>query len=182
MSVKKNIYIILAIFGLVIASLAAFFVGPLMTQIQTNAQNLLAAKDNTAGFQVQNDEIINFKKEYDTLQPHLTTIDQLFVDPQNPVNFIKFLENTAINSQINSKNSLVPNSSSTNQKNITFQIAIIDANFINVAYFVEKLEQGPYLIEIENITTKLTEQGESESIKNPLGRVDATLTLNAFAK
>ena len=154
---KNKNYITFLIFGLIILSLVLFLVLPLLTEIKNGSKNLLSKKNNTAVLQAQSNEIENFKKEYRNYKTNLEIMDQLFIDPQNPVDFIKFLENTANDTGIKIEISLAPISQQKNEKFITLQLFSSD-NFIKIMNFTEKLENGPYLVEIKNVAIKNSPQ------------------------
>ena len=75
--------------------------------------------------------------------------------------------------------SLSHNSDKGSQNVATFQLFSSD-DFLKIMNFAEKLETGPYLVEIESITIKsLSNQSNA---KNLSGKVDATFVINVFTK
>ena len=172
---KNKIYTTLAAFVLAILSLILFFVYPLWLEVKNNSKKLLSEKNEAAMLIAQSDDVENFKKVYDSYKPDLEKINQLFVDPQNPVEFIKFLEDTAFAFGIMSKISLVPVPESQEKPDtVSFQIFFND-DFLKILHFIEKLENGPYLIQIQNASIKSAGSDAS-------GRVDASFLVNAFTK
>ncbi len=185
---KNKIYITTIIFGLATLFLILFFVWPLLREIKNNSKNILSEKNNSATLEVQSNEIENFKKNYENYKPNLEKISQLFIDPQNPVDFIKFLEDTAYNSGIKPKISLMPPSQKEKQNVVDFQL-FSSGDFLKILNFSEKIENGPYLIEIKNLIIKKQPLGvpagpaEEKNSKNYLsGNVDATFLIETFAK
>ena len=171
MASKKKIYTTLIIFVLIAIALVVFSVWPLLTEIKMNSEELLLGKNNIATLGVQANEIENFEKNYENYKPNLEKMEQLFIDSKDPVDFIKFLEKTASDSEITSEISLLPSSQKENQTFITFQF-FSNGDFSKMLEFSEKLEAGPYLIEIKNLTIKnSTEQ-----------KVDANFLLKVFTK
>jgi Tfp pilus assembly protein PilO len=164
----------------------------LLEGIEKNSEDFISAKNNIAIFNAQINEIENFKKNYDAYEPNLEKMDQLFVDPANPVDFIKFLEDTASGSQITSQIFLPPSSDQASQDFIAFQL-ISKGSFSDVSSFLKKIELGPYLIEIENLTIQNDSTGNSATGGAKSGdknipkdyssrKVNATFTINAFVK
>ena len=106
-------------------------------------------------------------KEFQTLwleiEPNLKKIDQLFIDPQVPVEFVNFLEKIAkdseilieISSAISSKTEKDPWPSLLLQINST-------APFSEFLKFLEKIETSPYLIEIQNLNARRLIEGDAE--------------------
>jgi hypothetical protein len=118
---NNKIYTISLFFVLISLFLVVFCIFPLLNEIKNSSKVLISLKDNVLTLTSQTVETDNFKRNYNAYMPNLEKIDQLFVDSNNPVDFIKFLEDTALSCQIISKISL-PASSKTSQ--------IADQNFI----------------------------------------------------
>lgn len=177
---KNKIYITLAIFILLFLVLVAFCIYPLMKGIQDNSKKLVSDKDKIASLQAQAIETENFSKNYGAYKPNLDKIDQLFVDSSNPVDFIEFLESTASSSQISSKISPLPSAQKTGQNFIIFQLSSKGV-FSNVLNFLKKVEAGPYLVRIENLTIQNSE--DKNVLKYYSSRiVNATFTIKVFTK
>jgi hypothetical protein len=123
----------------------------------------------------------NFKKDYNEYEPNLKKIDQMFINLKNPVNFIEFLEKTALESGIESEISLSPYSLKKGESAIIFQF-FSTGDFLKILKFTKSLESGPYLIEIKSLIIKNSEKrGDSDKNNNP-GLVDATFLIKAFAE
>lgn len=180
MASKKKINIALIIFTLIVVALIAFFIRPLLAEIKMSSKELFLEKNNIAAMEIQAKEIENFEKNYSLYGPNLEKMEQLFVDSKNPVDFIKFLEKTASDSEITSKISLLPPPKKGDQNFIAFQF-FSSGDFSNILKFSEKLETGPYLIEIKNLTIKnSTEQNVSKNYSPE--KVDANFLIRAFTK
>lgn len=173
---NNKIYTISLFFAIVSLVLVIFGVWPLFNEIEKNSKELILLKNNGATLKAQTVEMGIFKGNYDNYRQNFELIDQMFVDPANPVNFIKFLEETALNCQIDSKISLptfLKNSQQISQDFIVFQF-ISKGNFSDVLNFLKKIELGPYLIEIENLTI--------QNLKTDEGKVEATFSMKVFIK
>lgn len=175
MKTNNKIYTTLAIFALLSLFLIVFFVWPLIKQIKTDSENLVSDKNSMLALSAQIKEIENFKKNYESYKPELEKIDQLFVDSNNPVEFIEFLEETAYDSSITSQISL-PSSSSNSQQFIILQFSS-KGSFSGILNFAKKIETGPYLVEIENLTI----QRPSLDIKDAKAN-NATFAIKVFTK
>ena len=193
----KNNNKIYIIFTLASLFLVLFFIWPLLKEIEKNSKDLISAKNNMVTLGAQINETENFKKNYETYKPNLEKIDQLFIDTNNPVDFIKFLEDTASSSQITSQISLPPSSQGSQQgPKGTLQNFIIfrfssKGGFPEVLNFSKSIEAGPYLIEIENLTIQNSETPASGAPANGVPnvskdyssrKVDAAFTIKAFIK
>lgn len=179
MTPKKKINILLIIFTAISVALIVFYVWPLFAKIKFDSEEILSAKNSIANLGIQANEIENFSKNYSFYKPNLEKMEQLFVDFKNPVDFIKFLEKTASDSEVTSKISLPPSVKEENKNFINFQFFSI-GDFSKILEFSEKLEAGPYLIEIENLTIKSS--AEQNTTKDHSEKVNANFLMKAFTK
>ena len=170
---NNKIYIISSIFILILLCLVAFFAWPIFKDIEKNSDDLVFAKNNLANLGTQINETNSFKKNYESYRENLDRISQLFVDPKNPVDFIEFLENTALSSKVTSQISLPP-TSSVPQQFVMMQVTC-KGSFSSILSLIKKIESGPYLIEIENLTIQNPDQGSQD-------KKDATLSIKVFTK
>ncbi len=181
-SLKNNIYAILIAFAVIILFVVMFFIAPLYQQIQNNSQELTLIKNNTFDFEIQKNQIENLKKYGNQYLSNLDSIGQLFIDPQNPVNFIKFLEDTAKSAGIKPKISLAPDLQSNDQNSLTFKLFVSD-NFLKIMDFSEKLEYGQYLVKIQDLSIKNQDLNSSINQKTDISKnVDAIFVISAFAR
>lgn len=179
MTTKKKYIATPIIFGLAALILVLGVIWPLLAEIKNSSSRLADAKNTIASLQAENTNIENFKKNTVDVAKNLDTANQLFIDPQNPVNVITFLETIARDAGLSAKISLLPNAGQKNNT-ITFQIAATD-DFLKLMRFSEKLENSPYLMEIEKIS--MASAGNANTSKNSnLGNVDAVFTVNTFAQ
>lgn len=180
MKTGNKIYIILSIFFLITLVFAVFGIGPLLNDIKKSSEGLVSAKMGMVALQNQIEEIENFKKNYDSYKDNLENIDNLFVDPGNPVDFIEFLENTASDYGLESKISFPSNSDDGREQNfLTFQIST-EGSFSSSVEFIKKIESGQYLVEIEDF--KIKNDGIVEQSDYSLRQVITTLNIKTFVK
>jgi len=188
---NKKIYITLSIFAVVALSLVVFCIWPLIIEIEKNSEYLISAKNNVATLKFQIAEIKNFKNNYATYEPNFEKIDQLFIDPANPVDFITFLEGAASGSGVTSQISLPPSSQGTQksgQNSIVLQLSS-KGTFLQMTSFLKKIEAGPYLLEIENLSIQNSDQETNKNSKDkdihsnyPSREVEATFSIKVFTK
>jgi len=167
---NSKIYLI-SLFFVVLALIFAAFDFFLMRGIAKDSEDLVSAKNKIADINAQLGETENFKKNYDSYKPNFEKIDRLFVDPENLVDFIEFMENTAADSQITSQISLPQFSSEKNQSSLAFQF-FSKGEFLDILNFSKEIESGPYLIEIQNLNI----QNSNEKT------LAATFAIKAFVK
>lgn len=160
---KTKIYTIIALFLLLSIVMIVFLVYPALKDIKKTSKEIVSNREGLKFIEVQNTELENFKKNYKNYEPNLKKIDQLFIDPNNPVSFIKFLEKTALDLNIDPEINLSYQFSQEDLKNqakTEFQI-FTKGSFSNILRFSEKIENGPYLVKIKSLT-----MGKSEGSNN----------------
>lgn len=170
------------ILALAILLLSVFLIWPLLKSIEKNSNDLISTKNDIVALAVQIKSIENFKNNYEEYKVNLEKMEQMFFDPNNPVNFIEFLENAAYNYQVVSQINL---SSVDSQGFIIFQVSS-KGDFSKILNFIKKIETGPYLAEIQNLNIKnsvLDQDKEPNIFKNYSSRkVDATFSIKTFTK
>lgn len=159
---------------------------PWFKDIQLNSEKLFLVRKDLAILDQKATEIPELENKFQALGPELEDIEHLFVDSKTPIDFLRFLESMAKDSNLTIRVSLLP----TKPKEVTafpalnFELSLM-GSFSNCFKFLEKLELAPYLIDIEDFTiVRLTEkQLESETYK-ALSLEGATfnLSLRAFAQ
>jgi len=184
---NKKIYLVIILWLIFLGMLIKFILFPFLVQLKDFSQKLIQEKkiQNSLEFRIKNFE--EFSKNYSYYQKVFNKIKNFFVtELEVPIEFIKFLEEEAERVQLKleispltiraEKDDLWPS--------IGFRV-IIAGEFPNCLNFLERLEQGPWLIEIfqlriERISKRLTPgQRESEELKP--GDVYLTLNLKVFS-
>ncbi len=173
MKSNKKIPKIIFIFSLICLALIIFGVWPLIEEIKKNSKDLISAKNDIANFDVQFSEIENFKNNYENYKINLEKIDQLFINPANPVDFIKFLEDVALKNEIDLQIAMPPITTSEIQSTENFIIfrLSLKGNFSDILLFINKIEFGPYLIQVKDLT-----------IQNQEDKKTATINIKVFIK
>lgn len=179
MAIKKKIYLTLIIFSLLIILIIVFVVFPLFRGIKNNSKELIVQKEKFVALEAKITNLEKFKVLYAELQHFLKEIDNLFVDSRVPVEFIGFLEKTSEKSQL--KIEILPTSDKEIEKDfwpyLAFQITST-GSFPNFLKFLEKLENSPYLVEVQNVSIgKLT--GDEGVISD---NVRANFSVKVFVK
>lgn len=179
MAIKKRIYSTLIIFAFLIILIIVFIVFPLFREIKNNPEELIVQKEKFIALETKIINLEKFKVLQTELQPFLKEIDNLFVDSEAPIEFIGFLENTSKESQL--KIEILPTSDKKTEKDswsyLTFQITST-GSFPNFLKFLEKLENSPYLVEIQNISiSKLI--GAQDAVSD---NVRANFSVKVFVK
>lgn len=190
METKNKTYIITAIFAIVSCCVIVFLVYPTWKDIKDISNQIILDKSKSILVDLENATLDDFKKNYERYEPNLKKIDQLFIDPENPVDFIKFLEKTGRDTRISTDIDLtrMGQSGIKNNPQVTdFQI-YAKGDFSDMLAFSEKLEAGPYLVNVYDITIKRsaspreTPGQQGSTVLQNVNEVDASFFVEAFRR
>lgn len=166
-------------------ALAALFLGffffavwPQISGIIQDTQDLISQKQERIKNAAEQNNLEDFRTFSGQHAADMKKFKDQFIDPQNPIGFLTFLETIANQSGFELKT--VPGNP---QKvlgdpwpSIVFQIAS-KGSFERVRPFLQKLENGPYAMEIKNITV-----GNSTARGAVLQDVDFSLSLKVYTQ
>jgi len=185
MNPKKKIIILSIIFGAVTIFLVAFVIIPLFMKIERNMAELINIKKELVMPEEQTGKFEQFKNAYKEMEPDLDRIDQLFVDPEVPINLIEFWEKIADDYDLSITISPIFLKPGKNDPwdSIEFQIRLT-GSFLDFSKFLEKTESGFYLIEAQSLVLNKSEEKTTE--ENDLAgykeAVKANLLVKVFTK
>ncbi len=157
----KNKNTPLIVLGITAVLLAVFVICPLFFGIKQNSKTFIAQKEILAELEKKSENLKMFQSTYDSYQANLKKTDQLFIDKEEPVEFIKFLEKEADRSKLTID--LMPLTPKTGDEDvwpsISFQIDMV-GSFPNFLQFLDKIESGPQLVVLSDLSlnkpTKIT--------------------------
>ena len=147
-----------------------FIIFPLITGIQKDSQELISLKSEMSLLEQTKGNVEDLKRVSVLHQQNVEAIDAVFVDPAVPIDFIRFIETIAADSQISFEISL-GQEKNIYENSISFQVSL-NGSFPHFLKFLEKLENGPYPIEISSLNIKKTTEG----------KISAALTFFVLAK
>lgn len=174
---NKKVYISAGIFAAIILLLAAFVIFPFIKKIKNNSADSILKKNSFASLGAQVGEIEKFKSKYASYEPNFKKINQLYIDPGSPVNFFKFLEKTALDCKISSNVSLLQDYSRSNSGFVNLQV-FSNGEFLNILKFLDKLETGPYMVKIKNLSMK--KSGVVSISKKSAPIIDVAFLIEAY--
>jgi len=178
MEIKKQIYIITSAFLLIALFLVLFLVAPMIKGITQSSEELISQRNDGLILESQFNEAANFKQKYESYQPNLEKLDNMFIDSHNPVNFIEFLEKTASDFQIKLLISTPSLSKEGPLSYDNFQLSS-SGNFSDTLKFIRTLESGPYLVKINKLNVANIKSAKTADQK---GKVAADISIKVFAK
>lgn len=169
MNIKK-IYLIIGIIVIINLILIIFIIFPLIDDIEKASKDLVLRKSEIYLLEQREKNLENLKEIYNFNQKNLEKIDTSFIDSDTPIGFIGFLEKIAANSQVKIETSLTEGESSL-ENGLYFSVSL-GSSFHDFLKFLEKLENGPYLVEISRLNIR----------KMIEGKISAALTFSVLAK
>lgn len=172
--IKKKISLSLILSSLILILFIAFLIYPLFEEIKESFQIFTSQENIFIELRERTKNIKEFKYYYKNHKSDIEKIDLLFVNQEEPVTFIKFLEIEAQKSQLFLQ---ISSENLKKQENepwsfISFQLTL-NGSFSNFLKFLEKLESADYLIKIQ--TLNLIKKTEANNIT-------ATLLIKAYTK
>jgi hypothetical protein len=179
MASRKKIYTIILIFFLIAISLILFSVYPLFKEIQKNYEDLMSGKNDSFVMAEEFNEVQNFRQKYEDYRVNFEKIDNLFVDSQNPVEFIKFLEKTASDTQVKLEISS-PSFSKDGESSLAIFRLSSYGDFSKNLSFIRKLETGPYLIRIKNLD--IGKYKDTKNLEDQAENIKIVFSINVFTK
>lgn len=161
------------IFGVIVGFFVLAIISLLLQEIQKTSQELISQKKELILFEQRERNIENLREQYKTYQQNLEQINGFFVDPVLPIEFISFLEKSALDSQVSIKVSLAkeiikPESTQETEPGPALSFnASISGSFSDLLKFIDKLENASYLIEITDLNVKkLTQEAPGNVLAN----------------
>ncbi len=175
---KKETLLIFLFYAAVSLILALFFILPAINDIKNEAENLSLEQNKIASFENFRQKVENFKKDYDSYSENLNKIDRIFIDSQNPVAFLEFLEKSASDSGVLLEVSPIFVSRQGADNFADMQISC-QGSFEEVLNFLRRIELGDYLIKVENLTIKESANNKKSKAEQKIG---AVLSIRTFAQ
>lgn len=176
---NKKIIIASAAVSIGILLFVALGVIPLLGGIKQNSKALESQYLKILNVNSDEVEVVKYLKFSQAHKEDFEIIESIFVDAQTPVGFIEFIEEISATSNITVK--ITPGIPK-KQKGVpwptmNFQLAS-STNYPEFLRFVEKLENGPYLLEVKN--TSLTRDRAAQGKENIVQDVSFTLLVQVF--
>ena len=137
---------------------------PLHNGIKQESENLISEKTLLRQTIEKNKNIEQTEQEHKNYAKNLEKINNLFISPETPINFVEFLENMAQDFNLSMK--ITPQSLGKQEKNLWASMNLdinLIGSFPDLSKFIEKLEyscfpsanqENGYLIEITNLRLK----------------------------
>lgn len=175
---RKYIYLLFFTgFSLLLILLVIF---PLFQRIKDNSRQLIQKREQKVYFSLEKENLQESKIIYEKITPDLEKAEDIFLIGKAPVELelIKFLEKAASDFNVSIKISSV-GAENKKENQLSFLSLNLEASgsFNDFLKFLEKIENGHYLVEITNLVV-------NKSTGNELAgeSVFASVSLNVFKK
>jgi Tfp pilus assembly protein PilO len=177
MNYKKQIIIISSIFGLISIALVFFVIYPLIKEIKESSKNTALLDKEMGSSQNQEKNLSDLKDFYNSVEPNVVKMDNLFVDSQVPIELIKFLEKTAADQNISIEiNAVSPKKEGDGLWNYILFQATLKGSYTGFLRFLEKIESGPFLNQVTTLSIAKADSGQSAD------KIGATFSIKIFVK
>ena len=152
MTTKSKTFVIMVAVMLFAVALTVLIIYPTYSDIRGSSEELLSQKQKISALEKKIENIEEFRQNYKSIGESIEKANLAFATSDAPVNFITFLEQIALNSNVSMEisPSIPIEELGSEWKYIDFQINSL-SSFPNFLKFLEKLESGPYLIEINSL-------------------------------
>lgn len=178
MSINGKIYTLISVFLLIIAAMILVVVMPILNDIKKSSSYLISSKNEIASMENQSKELDLFLQKQDDYVKNLDGFEKALVISADPVDFIKFLEQTAQASSLSSKISALTPETQNNKKVVTLQLSVL-GSFSNIIHYIGRLENGSYLLEVQKLN--IENYSQAEKVEDN-GQIRANFTVQALAK
>ena len=155
--IGKNIVILIIAFG-ILGLLFVWLIPQLIGKISTTLQDIQQASKER---QINEIKVRNFGKkenlqlfhqQIDSIKSSL--LNNLFIDPEIPLDFVAFVESEAKNLDLSIKISpynLKPSSEKSTWDFVSYQVEVQTNNFGDIYKFLKRLENSKWLLEIYSL-------------------------------
>lgn len=175
MKLKQKIYFTIGFLMVFFVAIVFFAILPLFSDIKNNSQELINAKNEIVSFDAEIDNSGIVKEQYLLSKENFDKIETLFVDSEVPISFIRFLQKTAKDSGVSAEIFAGSGEAGKPWPALYFQLST-KSNFLELARFLEKLENSTYLIEIKNLNIFISDNDKK------INNVGANFLIKVFAK
>jgi len=161
---KKQTLIISLILILIVSGIIIGVIYHSAKEIKKNYSALLSEKREIVLLKIKAENLIKFQEQYLIFHERLDEINEVFIDSETPINFLQFLEKIAddVHLPIEISIGAVKESKLDIWPSLSFQI-ITKGDPNKVFKFINKIDNSPFLIEIETLNMVRLNQNDIES-------------------
>ena len=157
MNFQKRTILILIILGLLLSVFLFLGIHPLLVKIQKSSFEIDKIKTDFFYLQKKHEIIELMKQKYhqESLLTDIEKINSMLINAEAPVDFIKFLERSALKSRVLLETTpfLVRTAEKDPWNSIGFQLTVY-SDFVNFFEFLNAIEKSPFLVEIQSLNIR----------------------------
>lgn len=163
MSLKNNLPLI--ILGVIALLLVCFVIRPLFLDIKHTSENLILQKGQLIDLENKSENIKKFQVAYESRRANLEKIDELFVDKEEPIGFIEFLEKEAKTARLSIEITPITLKASADDfwPSTNFSLTL-SGSFPRFLQFLDRIEASAYLIDLSNLSLNKPTQNTNGDI------------------
>ena len=180
MKSKRTIIATIGIFAGIAVLFSVLVLYPIFQGILQDNETVLGQKQELLQIQESKKRSHEFESISQGYADEFVRLQALFVNRETPLSFFRFLDETALGLGIRMEKSPGNVQYITQDPWPSFQVRLVgEGPYPNVVAFVEKVENAPYLVEIQTFT--ITESGQS--LESPgQGWVEFSLSAKVFIR
>jgi len=177
---NQKTIIALAALLIVILLFGALAVFPLFQGIKRDSKDLESQYVKVLTAASAEKEVAKFLESFEVNEEGFNVIENIFVDAETPIGFIQFIEEIAATSNLAVKITpdVVKEQKGVPWPVMSFQLAS-SASYPAFFRFLEKLENGPYLLSLQSTSLTRNRISQDEE-KSTLKDVSFTLSVQVF--
>ena len=185
MDPKKKQYVLITVFTSLFLVLTFVIMVPLFSSIKQDTVDIIFQKSKIFLAEKQIETFNKINEDYLGFKNNAEKISSIFIDQKEPLDFINFIEKTAL--QLNLDDEIFINNNEIKNSvfsGVSFQISI-SGSFDSFMKFLEKLESANYLVQITNLSIQKSSSNESVVQTNktlPQNLIQANIGINVFAQ
>jgi len=186
MTSDNKIKIFLLFLAVSIFSAIYFGVLPLLSEIKNNFGQIISQKNEIKNFQIKSQSVGAAEDYLSGIVDNIKKTQDIFIDREVPVDFIRFLEKTAKDCNISMEVSL---SSPLKAKDEKWQRLLFQVNssgsLPDFLKFFEKIENSPYLVDVQSLFINRLSEDDLKSEKYiglPQGSVTSGISIKVYSK
>ena len=178
--VPKRIYLSLAFFVVFDILFVGFLIYPVFRGIKQDSGDLLNQKTSFLARLIEKENLKNSQEFYESNKDDLIKVNSQFVDPEIPIELIGFIEKNAADAEL--VIDILPTTTTEKDEDSWpgsyFQISAKGSSQ-NFLKFLNKLENGPYLIDVLSLNLSRSATARLQENAVP-GGINALLSIKAL--
>lgn len=177
----KKIYILIIIFAVIYLAIIVVFIYPSILSIDKVSVEIVKIRNKAASYDNQKNETENFLKNHSNYESEINGIGEMFLDKENPVKFIKFIEETATDSNVdlNIGLSSLAEKQEESDSSVDFHV-FTKGSFSEILMFLERIEKSPFLAEMKNLSMNKRTDVSEKNMKEDM--LETAITIKVLTK